>query len=249
MLSAEHAQQSLQLLAQHNDPDLFTNMSKRRLATVSLCRILVKLGEQRARLIGFVTSRVSPEQIQRGPSKTTKILAAKSDKRTRRGLHRRCGSNSRTFPTRISRHSCHASAVRQTLASSSSKLFGSAWRFWTAENSSRCSNDGNVVTRLKFHEGDDMYFATTNDAGVIRTAIAGTTTHSGVDALKDLTFRPRELALHCPAGSTCCFGTRFGCVPGSCRWQCGKGFSHNTATRSQPPDSLRKVRRIQLLRG
>ena len=187
MLSAEHAQQSLQLFAQHNDPDLFTNMSKRRLATVSLCRILVKLGEQRARLIGFVTSRVSPEQIQRGPSKTTKILAAKSDKRTpprtTQAMWFQLSHFSHTnLKAQLSRLRCSSKR--------SHRLRGSAWRFWTAENSSRCSNDENVVTRLKFYEGDDMYFATTNDAGVFGTAIAGTTTHSVVDALKDLIFRP-----------------------------------------------------------
>ena len=36
-----------------------------------------------------------------------------------------------------------------------------------------------VVTRLKFYEGDDRYFATTNDAGVSRTVIAGTAKYDG----------------------------------------------------------------------
>ena len=46
---------------------------------------------------------------------------------------------------------------------------------------------------LGFHEGDGRYCAT--------AVTGGTTKHSGVDALKGLIFRARELALHCLTGS------------------------------------------------
>ena len=67
----------------------------------------------------------------------------------------------------------------QTPATSSSKLFGFARRSSMSENYSRYSNDQNVVTGFKFCEGDDRYFATTNDAGVFRKVIVGTEKYRG----------------------------------------------------------------------
>ena len=141
------------------------------------------------------------------------------------------GSKSWAFPTRITSHGCHASAVgfeesEQTPASSP-KLFGFAWRFSIAENYSRYSNDWNVVTWFKFYEGDDRYFATTNDAGVFRTLIVCTLKCSGCVYLSHgrvglSGFLPAKR--HCQDQRTAMRRVRHAGVASACRC-CGRTFS------------------------